>query len=1020
MPLVSDTAYPRLEVNPDAAEVARFTPTPVEIAFITSRTRQSGPRLALLILLKTFQRLGYFPPLGRVPAPIVAHLAREAGFADAIDTLVHYESSTYRSRLMALVRLFVGVTDFGRAARRVGVVAAIEAARVRENVADIINAVIEELVRQRFELPAFGTLLKIANAARAKVNRGYHRLVAGTLAPEVRERLNGLLILPAGQSRTVWDQVKTEPRRPTPQHMRDFLRHLDWLREQGTGTAVFSEVPAAKVRHFAAEARTLTANVLTGMVEPKRLTLMAALLQGQIARTLDDLAEMFIRQLQRMHARAKDGLTAHQREQGGQADALIALLRETVQACRGEGSPEERLAAVEALLLPDADTILERCDAHTALASHTHLPFLARFYRGRRRMFLRFLEAVPLVSTSQDRGVEQAIAFLLKHRTHRRPRLRVGCEETGDAGQTVRPLLDLSFVSEAWWPLVTGRKAHDPAPVTVDRRIFELCLFTQVMTELKSGDLCIPGSDTYGDYRDQLLPWEVCEREIATYAEQAGLPTTPEAIVARLRERLATTAEAVDAGFPANESVEIVKDSPVLKRLRAKPEVEGAADMERRLKARLTPIDLIDALADTEHWLNWTRHFGPISGFDAKVDRPRERYLATAFCYGSKLGPSQAARAMKDLDRRQIAFINQRHITEDALDAAITTVIDAYAGFTLSRRWGSGQSASADGTQWDLHPQSLMSEYHIRYGGYGGIGYYLVSDTYIALFSRFIACGAWEGNTILDFVVENRSALQPDTIHADTQGQSAPIFGLAYLLGIQLMPRIRNWQDLHFHRPDKTSRYAHIDTLFTATVDWDLIETLLPDMLRVALSIKAGRIRPSVILRRLNTYSRKNRLYFAFRELGRVVRTIFLLNYLSSLELRHLIQAATNKSELFNKYAQWVAFGESGLVSEGVRDEQRKLIKYNHLVANLLIFHTIVSMTRALEQMAAEGLPVDEAALASLSPYQTEHINRFGNYVLDFARVPMPLPTEVRSASALKSEPDTIPEPEADRSSADV
>src|SRR4051812_49089759 len=44
--------------------------------------------------------------------------------------------------------------------------------------------------------------------------------------------------------------------------------------------------------------------------------------------------------------------------------------------------------------------------------------------------------------------------------------------------------------------------------------------------------------------------------------------------------------------------------------------------------------------------------------------------------------------------------------------------------------WGSGRSASADGTQWDLHPQSLMSEYHIRYGGYGGIGYYLVSDTY--------------------------------------------------------------------------------------------------------------------------------------------------------------------------------------------------------------------------------------------------------------------------------------------------
>src|SRR3954469_12726772 len=294
---------------------------------------------------------------------------------------------------------------------------------------------------------------------------------------------------------------------------------------------------------------------------------------------------------------------------------------------------------------------------------------------------------------------------------------------------------------------------------------------------------------------------------------------------------------------------------------------------------------------------------------------PRERYVASVFCYGCKLGPSQAARAMKDLDRRQIAFINQRHITEDALDAAIATVIDAYADLRLPRHWGSGQSASADGTQWDLHPQSLMSEYHIRYGGYGGIGYYLVSDTYIALFSRFIACGAYEGHSILDFVAENRSALQPDTVHADTHGQSAAIFGLAHLLGIELMPRIRHWKDLHFFRPDRAVRYQHIDALFTATIDWELIEAHLPDMLRVALSVKAGRLLPSAILRRLATHSRKNRLYFAFRELGRVIRTIFLLRYLSSIELRRVIQAATNKSEHFNRYAQWVSFGGGGLVA---------------------------------------------------------------------------------------------------------
>lgn len=167
-----------------------------------------------------------------------------------------------------------------------------------------------------------------------------------------------------------------------------------------------------------------------------------------------------------------------------------------------------------------------------------------------------------------------------------------------------------------------------------------------------------------------------------------------------------------------------------------------------------------------------------------------------------------------------MAFVDQRHVTEETLNEAIVTVINAYRHFPLQDLWGTGSSALADGTKWDLYPQNLMAESHIRYGGSGGIGYYLIADTYIALFSRFTTCGSWEGHYILDFVTENRSEVRLDTVHADTQGQSAAIFGLAYLPGIQLMPRIRHWKDLHLYRPGPDSRYAHIDVLFTAQVDW--------------------------------------------------------------------------------------------------------------------------------------------------------------------------------------------------------
>jgi TnpA family transposase len=190
-------------------------------------------------------------------------------------------------------------------------------------------------------------------------------------------------------------------------------------------------------------------------------------------------------------------------------------------------------------------------------------------------------------------------------------------------------------------------------------------------------------------------------------------------------------------------------------------------------------------------------------------------------------------------------------------------------------------------------------------------------------------------------------------------------------------------------------RYEHIDSLFSGTVDWDLIATHLPDMLRVGVSIAAGSITPSTILRRLGTYSRKNRLYQAFRELGVAVRTRFLLQYIGDAELRSTIQAATNKSESFNAFVKWLAFGGGGVIAENDRGEQRKIIKYNHLLANCLIFHNACTMTRALHKLRADGVRIDPDAVAALSPYVRSHISRFGQYTLDLGRAPAPIDYEL-------------------------
>ena len=98
-----------------------------------------------------------------------------------------------------------------------------------------------------------------------------------------------------------------------------------------------------------------------------------------------------------------------------------------------------------------------------------------------------------------------------------------------------------------------------------------------------------------------------------------------------------------------------------------------------------------------------------------------------------------------------------------------------------------------------------------------------------------------------------------------------------------------------------------------------------------------------------------------------------------------------NKSEALNGFLKWLFFGGQGIIAENRRDEQRKIIKYNHLVANLVIFHNVVHMTKIIRQLTAEGQRINPEALAVLRPYLISHINRFGHFPLNTERIPDPV-----------------------------
>jgi TnpA family transposase len=166
----------------------------------------------------------------------------------------------------------------------------------------------------------------------------------------------------------------------------------------------------------------------------------------------------------------------------------------------------------------------------------------------------------------------------------------------------------------------------------------------------------------------------------------------------------------------------------------------------------------------------------------------------------------------------------------------------------------------------------------------------------------------------------------------------------------------------------------------------------------VVLSIQAGRITPSVLLRKLGTYNRRSLLYRAFREIGRVERTLFLLRFIADPEIRRTIRAEATKIETFNDFLDWVSFG-GPVVKSGDPVEQEKQLKYASLVANAVMLSNVADMTAVLAAMNDDGHPVTPALVACLSPYARKHIRRFGQYVLDMSDLPpsldpRPLPFE--------------------------
>ena len=207
------------------------------------------------------------------------------------------------------------------------------------------------------------------------------------------------------------------------------------------------------------------------------------------------------------------------------------------------------------------------------------------------------------------------------------------------------------------------------------------------------------------------------------------------------------------------------------------------------------------------------------------------------------------------------------------------------------------------------------------------------------------------------------------------------VFALCHLLGFRFAPRIRDLADKRIYVLEKGSAYPALAGLVGGTLNVRLIATHWNEILRLASSIKQGTVTASLILRKLGAYPRQNSLALALRELGRLERTLFTLQWLQSPELRQRVQLGLNKGEAKNALARAVFFNRLGELRDRSFENQRYRASGLNLVVAAIVLWNTVYLGRAVHGLREQGQSVDEYLLAHLSPLGWEHINLTGDYV---------------------------------------
>ena len=955
--------YGRYAGEPTPDQLARhFHLDDADRELATSK-RWDHMRLGFAVQLGTVRFLGTFlDDPAAVPAGVAADLARQLAIADP-GCLAQYDAGRVRWLHAAEIRERHGYREFTDPFARFRLTRWLYALcwTGTDRPSVLFDRATAWLVTEKVLLPGASALERLVARIRARAARRLWRTLARDVTRPQREQLDSLLVASEAGRPSPLDRLRDGPYLRSGAELSRAVSRLDEVRTLVMGLPGTAHVPPGRVTALARFAMVAKAQAVARLPKDRRAATLLAFVRTLEASAQDDVLDLFDIVVTTLFAEAAkvgkrtrlrtirdlDAAALQLRHAGG------VLMDDTVEdgAVRQAAFavvPREMLAAA-----------LEQIDIIVRPPGDLYFTEL-RAQQGKLRFLPALLRSTTLGATPAGQPTLDAVRHL-----------------RSTDGRGPAPSAPLGFVPNGWKRQV---KTPDGG---VDSLGYRLCLLDSMRIGIRRRDLFASPSLRYADPRLGLLSGQAWESARPAICRTLGLSTDAPTEVARLAGRLDAAYRDTAANLPGNASVQMDGGDLVLSALDKLEEPASLVALRAAIAVRLPRVDLPELLLEMHARTGFAAKFTHASEGGARAGDVATSICAVLLAEACNTGFEPLIRRdTPALRRSRLSWVRQNYVRAETLTRANAALVAAQNRIPLAHAWGGGDVASADGLRFVVPVRTIHSGPNPRYYGHErGVTFYnLVSDQFTGLNGITVPGTLRDSLTLLSVVLEQQTELQPTEIMSDTGAYTDTIFGIFHLLGYQFSPRLADIGGTRFWRVDGKADYGALDALAAQRINIALIIQHWEDLLRLAGSLKLGTVQAAGLIRTLQTKDRPTKLARALEELGRLIKTLYLLRFINDEAYRRRILVQLNRGEGRHQLARIVFHGKRGELRQRYREGQEDQLGALGLVVNVIVLWNTIYMDAALNQLRAEGFDVRDEDVARLSPLGFEHINMLGRY----------------------------------------